>query len=251
MIGDFNVVLGSHEVRGSKLPLKVACIYFRAFTNICKLTHLLTRGSAFIWNNRLDRSMCNDGLLDFWSSSSCCTLVRSKSDHFPLLLSVRKEVQSFSSSFKFIKIWISYPDCKRLIQETWSSPVQGCPMVVLSQKLKMPKVALKDWNKIVFCNVQLRVSNAIAAVEEIQQKISSDSSSDNLFQQEVLAQIDLQKALKFEEDLWREKARIKWHCEGDRNTGFFHRITKIRNCSKAMNMLKNGDEILDEPAAIE
>lgn len=51
IIGDFIVVLGSHEVKGSSLPLKASCDDFKAFTNIGNLTHLATRGSDYTWSN--------------------------------------------------------------------------------------------------------------------------------------------------------------------------------------------------------
>jgi N-acetyl-beta-hexosaminidase len=45
---------------------------------------------------------------------------------------------------------------------------------------------------------------------------------------ENLAKISLEKALDVEEMFWQEKARVNWHCHGDRNAAFFHRVTKIK-----------------------
>lgn len=47
MIGYFNVVLGSHEVRSSSLPLRSACEDFKSFPDIGKLVHLPTRGASY------------------------------------------------------------------------------------------------------------------------------------------------------------------------------------------------------------
>lgn len=76
LIGDFNSVLGSHEVRGSSLPLRVACDDFKQFSDLGRWTHILTRGSDFTWSNgrkgsaltvkRLDKSICNDAWFVFW-----------------------------------------------------------------------------------------------------------------------------------------------------------------------------------------
>lgn len=101
-------------------------------------------------------------------------------------------------------------------------------MYVLSQKLRNVKVALKDWNVNVFGNIHLRVKSAIAAVDRIQNDISNLGASDSLIQQETLAQVELHQALSFEEEFWKEKAKVNWHCNGDRNTSYFHRLTKIR-----------------------
>lgn len=69
-IGDFNVVLGSHEVRRSHLPLRIACEEFKSFTDNGNWTHMATMGAEYTWSNkrigsthtkkRLDRSICND-----------------------------------------------------------------------------------------------------------------------------------------------------------------------------------------------
>lgn len=61
----------------------------------------------------------------------------------------------------------------------------------------------------------------------------------------------LQQALSCEEEFWREKSRLKWHCHGDRNTNFFHQVTKIRYASKSMSVLKDGEFIIDEQGGIE
>lgn len=185
-------MLGAHKVRGSNLPARISTEVFKSFTEAGNLTHILTRGSTFTWSNgrrghsltekRLDRGICNEEWLDFWYTTSYCTLVRSKSDHFPLLLVANKAVSTFPSSFKFHKMWIQHSDCRRLIQEVWFNPVQGCPMFILSQKLKYTKAALKDWNKNVFGNVHLRVEKVMEAVNSIQQQISDEGASDSLLQ---------------------------------------------------------------------
>lgn len=142
MFCDYNAVLGSNEVRGSFMPPRASCDDFISFTDAGNLTHLLTRGAGYTWSNRrrgnaltekrLDRVICNEAWLDFWSNSSCCTLVRSFSDRFPLLLTANRATRPFPSSFKFHKMWISHPDGVRQIREVWSRPVEGCPTTILS-----------------------------------------------------------------------------------------------------------------------
>lgn len=81
-IGDFNSVLGAHEKRDGNLLAKISCDEFKGWTDGCNLTHILTRGA--------DRSICNDECLAYWNSLTCCTLTRSHSDHFPLLVNLQK-----------------------------------------------------------------------------------------------------------------------------------------------------------------
>lgn len=260
-IGDFNAVLGAHETRGGSLPLQVSCEDFRGWTDRSNLTHILTRGAAFTWSNgrrghsltekRLDRVVCNDAWLSFWDSSSCCTLSRSKSDHFPILLTLSKGATTFPSHFKFLSFWTNHGDCRKIITEVWNRPVFGCPMFILMQKLKALKQELKSWNKETVGDVHLNVEKAQAALDYIQAQGSELGYTDLLLEEETTAQVKLHKALLDQEEFWKEKARINWHCQGDRNTAFFHKVAKIRNASKRMSILKNGNVILDKAEDIE
>ncbi|XP_019418611.1 PREDICTED: uncharacterized protein LOC109329402 [Lupinus angustifolius] len=76
-IGDFNVVLGAHECRSTRLPAKTPCLEFISFSDSAGLLHLNTLGVQFTWSNkrrgnaltekRLDRALCNEDWLTFWN----------------------------------------------------------------------------------------------------------------------------------------------------------------------------------------
>lgn len=113
------------------------------------------------------------------------------------------------------------------------------------------KLKLTEWNRSVFGDVNENVSNAMKKVEQIHIQIDSEGYSDWLFDQENIAQIDLKQESKCQEDFWHEKARVKWHTEGDRNTKFFHQMARISNVTKQINMLKDGDQFLCSAKDIE
>lgn len=123
---------------------------------------------------RLDRSICNDAWINFWSSISCCTLTKSKSDHYPLLLDLKRDVIMHQSSFKFMKKWALHPECIDIGKDAWKEQAYGCPMFVLTKKLKSLKSRLKEWNKNIFGDVHLRVSNAMQQVYSIQQHLDEN-----------------------------------------------------------------------------
>ncbi|XP_019433790.1 PREDICTED: uncharacterized protein LOC109340533 [Lupinus angustifolius] len=160
-------------------------------------------------------------------------------------------VQPRQSSFKFHKMWLLDSDCRRLVAEVWRIQVLGCPMYVLSQKLRNLKNELKIWNKNVFGNIDQRVNSAKANVDAIQNSINDHGPDSNLLEQENLAQSELLIALEVEEAFWMEKAKINWHSMGDRNTSFFHRMTNIRNGTKSLSMLKYGNSTLTSKEDIE
>lgn len=127
----------------------------------------------------------------------------------------------------------------------------SCPMFILAQKLRNLKQELKNWNKEGFGDVHQMVKEAQANLDLVQAQLSADGSSANLMEVEKTAQIELHKALHFQEEFGREKSRINWHKHGDRNTAIFHKVTKIRNASQLMSILKVGDEILAKQEDIE
>lgn len=157
---DFNTIVGAHEKNDGCYPFLAQCQEFRCWLDSCGLVHITTLGAEFTLSNgkkgsqyisvRLDRSLGNDEAFNFWNSINCSTLMKVRTDHYPLLLDLKHRLTSLASSFKFHKMWINNPDCRRLISKVWSSRIYGCPMYVLGQKLRGLKNELKPQNKLVF-----------------------------------------------------------------------------------------------------
>ncbi|MCH88626.1 endonuclease/exonuclease/phosphatase family protein, partial [Trifolium medium] len=218
---DFNTIIGAHEYHGSGQPTRIAIEDFQEWTNAHDFIHLRTQGAKFTWSNgrrgrahteeRLDRVICNQSWIDSWSSNSCCTLPKNRSDHYPLLHAFQLNNDRGASSFKFMKMWSSHHDCINVIKNVWNVSHVGCPMVVLNQKLKALKMRLKTWNKDVFGNIHTNVQSAESKLHQIQNQIHMNGCTDDLMDQEKLAQMELDKALKFEEEFWQEKSK-KWGC---------------------------------------
>jgi hypothetical protein len=100
------------------------------------------------------------------------------------------------------------------------------------------KDELKIWNKNIFGNIHNQVSNAVNKLNDIQQRIQVDGYTDSLFSQENLAKTELETVLNMEEAYWHEKARVKWHCDGDRNTAFFTELQKSNKLTKSFLLLE-------------
>lgn len=66
----------------------------------------------------------------------------------------------------------------------------------------------------------------------IQQAISSRGDSDADFAKESELQANLSESLRLQELFWKEKSKLNWLAEGDRNTSFFHAMCQAkRSCS--------------------
>ncbi|XP_058746815.1 uncharacterized protein LOC131619766 [Vicia villosa] len=260
-IGDFNAIIGADEYKGSHNPARIPMQDFFHWSDSNKLIHLPTVGNFFTWSNgrrgrqltekRLDRVICNLDMLDLCNTVVCHTLSKLKSDHFPLLFTWDIAKVNIQSQFKFLKMWTLHDDCEKIVKDTWDFKFYGCPMYVLDCKLKLLKSKLKEWNKHIFGDVKLKVEEADKALKEIQQQISIGGYNDSLQLQEAKAQNELERALIIEEEYWREKAHIKWHVEGDRNTKFFHTYAKIRRKQNLISSLKINDVVTIDNHVIE
>ncbi|XP_058742332.1 uncharacterized protein LOC131614798 [Vicia villosa] len=254
--GDFNSIIGAHEHRGRNSPSKKPMAEFKDWSDSNHLVHFPTIGAKFTWSNkrdppmtverRLDRCLGNLLWIDSCSNLSVSTLAKVCSDHYPLLFEFHINCSRSINQFKFLSAWTVHDQCRNLIESTWSQEIIGCPMFVLSKKLQLLKRDLRGWNRNVFGNVTNNVKAAEDNLLSVQDRIQQEGISEVLKKQEMEAQTSLTKALVIEEHFWKGKARVKWQLEGDRNTGYFHRISKIKQKFRPISMLMNGETLLTD-----
>lgn len=143
-------------------------------------------------------------------------------------------------------MWSHHEDCSNFVKTVWSLQTFGSPMQILSQKLKRLKEGLKVWNKNIFRDIHKQVKKSVDKLDQIQYSINIAGGTDDLLNQEKLAKIELERALNIEEEFWKEKARINWHCDGDRNTAFFHRTAKIKQAFKKITSLRIENTVITQ-----
>ena len=73
----------------------------------------------------------------------------------------------------------------------------------------------------------------------------------DLYTLELQAQLALTKAMNFQDQFWREKARNQSFIYGDRNTAYFHRVARIKCSSKRITLLHDGNVRITDPTEIE
>ena len=143
--------------------------------------------------------------------------------------------------FKFEAFWLSHPSFNEIVTQTWKSfiPPSGSKMYQFQQKLKNLKAVIKNWNTFVFSNIFQEIKILERKMEETQQKIITGGRTEELAAQEQELHKLLEERRKQEEILWRQKSRITWLKEGERNTKFFHKSTIQRRMQNRIPHITN------------
>lgn len=153
------------------------------------------------------------------------------SDYKRLIFITNPNPLPLPKPFRFEAMWIDHPNTSFIIQEEWSRGIS------LTSKLKHTKVALKEWNKLVFGDVYQKLQQLRQTIEQLQ---NQPQVGNNLqFEQAVVR--DLTAMEKQAEIFWKERAKTQWIEEGYSNTHYFHVTTLIHRRYNRVDYLKNAE----------
>eukprot|EP00253_Pinus_taeda_P012558 PITA_12558 len=119
-------------------------------------------------------------------------------------------------------------------------------------KLKEIKSRIRKWNRDEFGHIMEDKQKLEKEMEDIQQQIILEGRDEERSKEGGRIIIQLEERRKKEEILWRQKLRINWLREGERNTKFFHQaMIQNRQRNQILSIKNEEGEWVIEQEGIE
>ena len=207
----------------------------------CGLFDFPSLGNTLSWSGRrnkqvvkcrLDRALGNNEWHNLFPCSHVEYLRMVGSDHRPIVASIESKILKFRKQFRFDKRWIGEEGVMESINRGWHSSNRRGDVGIVG-KIHNCRHEISVWRKSNPPYGKDKINNLQKALEEIQNDFSKTND-------EVLeVSRKLQEAYRDEEQYWEQKSRTKWHTCGDRNTKFYHALTKQRRIQNRIAGLYN------------
>ncbi|CAL9010471.1 unnamed protein product [Prunus brigantina] len=245
--GDFNELLTADEKFGGVLECKSKG--FKNWVDDNEMIDLGYSGPKFTWNNkrvyaRLDRAICNMRWRRLFPEANVQHLPRTTSDHNPIKIKLSSHfvASPHLRPFRFEAMWMQHEHFHEFISDVWGQAAGSA--LDKTYQLVQP---LKDWNVNVFGHLKKRKACLLARLNGIQKALCRGL---NIFLSKLEISLieEYNCVLEHEAMLWKQKSRLQWLQEGDRNTKFFHLTTIIRRRRNKIERLKNNEGVWVEEA---
>lgn len=123
------------------------------------------------------------------------------------------------------------PEAKELINRAWKTTVDKS----VHGRIAIVRTALIEWSKQRFLNSRTRIEEKKAELEKALTDPANDRELINTVTNELNA------AYESEEEYWRQRSRVLWLSLGDKNSGYFHAVSKNRKRRNAITVLEDSE----------
>ncbi|XP_070035344.1 uncharacterized protein LOC142175819 [Nicotiana tabacum] len=111
-----------------------------------------------------DFAFCN-----LFSTTEVEHLIRTGSDHAPLLMTCGEQGSKYVKPFRFLNFWTKHATFMDVVRQNWSSDFIGDPFLMFKHKLKKVKAALSKWSRDTYGDIfkQLAILEVIVKVKNM------------------------------------------------------------------------------------
>ncbi|XP_047306312.1 uncharacterized protein LOC124909703 [Impatiens glandulifera] len=194
-------------------------------------------GSGGLSQSCIDKFLVSESIFRGVANIFQKVLLWSCSDHRPILLE-RGVVQLRCRPFRFENKWLSRVDFFPRVQEWWRTQASlGSASSKLFMNLKNLRKHIESWymgERATFCakvDELCKKINIIDEVEEVRELLAEEVSS------HIFPVSNLLELCKEEEIGTRQWSRATWLRYGDKNTKFFHCVSKAQARNNAINSI--------------
>ncbi|KAL0295057.1 UNVERIFIED_CONTAM: hypothetical protein Sradi_6855500 [Sesamum radiatum] len=231
-----------------------AMIEFRECLMDAALIHLPFTGCPFTWHNcssgsrslwrRLDRVLVNDTWLARWPNSAYLSALPQTSDHSPLILQ-GAERRLTRGVFRFDNFLTSQPGFLTSVRQVWRHRIYGSEMYGVTRKLKALKYVFRAQRKVKGDLAQ-NVCLAKGFLEKAQ-GLFDEFKDDFLLQLVQWCRTVYCRAVVMEDNMLRQRAKLRWLKDGDRcSRVFFRKINATRAKMRIFQITNVAGEVLTE-----
>ncbi|KAM0853650.1 hypothetical protein ACQ4PT_050943 [Festuca glaucescens] len=247
--GDFNEVLYQDEHYGSRDRSDAQMELFRDCLDACNLVDLGFSGPKFTWSNRqdaqcnvrvrLDRAVPNDSFSSIFEGCNVENIITTSSDHYALLISLTAVSPHFERTpvkqgFRYEAMWKRAEDYASVVEAAWQPNSTGPnPLQATWANLNQMAGSLKDWSCISFGSVRRQIKKLEGKLRELR----NSGINASVIAEEREVERQLCELFEREEVMARQRSRVEWLREGDRNTAFFHAKASARKKTNCISSL--------------
>jgi hypothetical protein len=126
----------------------------------------------------------------------------------------------------------------------------GSPSHIFASKLKALKMDLKQWNSNEFGNIHFKQQKLLLSLHELETTSERWDLSEGEVSERIRLISELEKNTLLEEICCRQKFRVLWLKEGDKNTKYFHKIANSHRRHNSIRHLSINGELSSDLADI-
>ncbi|KAE8804217.1 hypothetical protein D1007_19788 [Hordeum vulgare] len=203
---------------------------FREVIDDCGLQDLGWCGMEFTWDNaqagnanvkaRLDRAFGNTALLNLFTSITVRHIGVVESDHCFVMVRLQEYADQRTGRarpFRYEDVWQTHADYDQLILDKWRCGEGGQRLLNVAHALSTLQHDLSLWGAKEFGCLLRKIRKLRDRLNRLRLRSLGRGSSAE--EKDFSAQLKL--TLKQEEIWMRQRSRVLWLREGDRNTGYF------------------------------